>query len=227
MKVLAFDCSGDILSVAVRNGDKWVEASLDLGLKHAERLMDLIDHCLSWAALKPTELDLIACTLGPGSFTGLRIGISTAKGLSLGLGLPWVGVPSLDCMAWGHDSMPGPVAPIMDARRGRVYSAIYLRGRRIGDWLDLPLAKLAALLDTYPEALVTGPDAELFEPFAAERSGLRIEARARYPSARALAVLGEERFLSEGGAQADAGPLYLRPVDADKAGPPPGRAQVG
>jgi tRNA threonylcarbamoyladenosine biosynthesis protein TsaB len=227
MKVLAFDCSGDILSVAVRDGEHWAEASLDLGLKHAERLMDLVDRCVSWAGLKPPELELIACTIGPGSFTGLRIGISTAKGMALGLGLPWIGIPSLDCLAWGHEGFSGPVAPIMDARRGRVYSAIYLKGLRIGDWLDVPLAELAALLDTYQEALVTGPDAELFEPFAADRSGFRIDPKARYSSARALAVLGEERFLAEGGAHADAGPLYLRPVEAEKAGPPPGAEAAG
>ncbi|HET7839112.1 MAG TPA: tRNA (adenosine(37)-N6)-threonylcarbamoyltransferase complex dimerization subunit type 1 TsaB [Rectinemataceae bacterium] len=222
MKVLAFDCSGEVLSVAVRDGGSWAEASLDFGLRHAERLMDLVDRCLAWAGIRPAELGLIACTIGPGSFTGLRIGISTAKGMALGLGVPWVGVPSLDCLAWGHEANEGPVAPIMDARRGRVYSAIYLRGRRISDWLDLPLAELAALLDTYPQALVTGPDAELFEPYAADRSGFRIDPRARQSAARALAVLGEARFAAEGGAKEDAGPLYLRPVEADRAGPPPG-----
>jgi tRNA threonylcarbamoyladenosine biosynthesis protein TsaB len=222
MRVLAFDCSGDALSVALRVDGGWAEASVELGLRHAERLMGLVESCMGLAGIAPADVDLVACASGPGSFTGLRIAMSTAKGMALGLGKPWIAVPTLDCLAWGLEHFDGAVAPIVDARKGRVYSAIYLRGDRASDWLDLPLARLAALLDTYPSALVTGPDADLFEEYAAERSGFRIDRRAGFPAARALALLAEERFRREGPSGGDMGPLYLRPVDAERAGDAPG-----
>lgn len=222
MNVLAFDTSGDLLSVAVRRGGGagdggWAEASLDLGLKHAEHLMGLIQACMERSGMRPEELDLIACMLGPGSFTGLRIGMATAKGLALGLGKPFVAAPTLDCLAWGYEDYPGAVVPIMDGKKGRLYSAIYERGRRTSGPLDLPLASLAALLDTYSEAMVTGPDAELFRELANERSGFRIDRRARMPAARALVEIGTELFLEKGPASPDEGPLYLRPSEAEES----------
>jgi tRNA threonylcarbamoyladenosine biosynthesis protein TsaB len=217
MNVLAIDSSSDILAVALRSSRGQAEAAVDAGLRHAEALQTLVDFCMTSAGLAPRDLDLVACAKGPGSFTGLRIGMATAKGMALGLGKPWIAVPTLDCLAWGYETFAGAVAPIIDGKKGRVYSAIYLRGVRTGPWLDLPLAELAALLDTYPDALATGPDADLFAPFAEERSGFRIDRRARAPAARALAVIAEEAFLRDGPSGDDEGPLYLRPSEAEEA----------
>jgi tRNA threonylcarbamoyladenosine biosynthesis protein TsaB len=216
VNTLAVDTSTDILSVALKAGDGWAEASLDTGLRHAERVMDFVDFCLDRSGIERSALDLVACARGPGSFTGLRIGMAASKGIAAGLGIPWISVPTLDALAWGLDSFPGAVAPIIDGKQGRVFSAIYLRGGRIGDWLDISLAKLAALLDTYPEALITGPDAELFRELSSERSGFRLDERARTPAARAIALLGERAFLREGAGSPDEGPLYLRPSGADE-----------
>lgn len=216
MNVLAIDTSTRMLAVALKTDEGWVESSLDLGLKHAERVMGLVDSCLSGAGIGRSELGLVACALGPGSFTGLRIGMAAAKGIAAGLGIGWRAVPTLDALAWGYDCFPGAVAPIIDGKKGRVYSAIYLRGKRSSDWLDVPLAKLASLLDTYPEALVTGPDAELFAEYASERSGFRLDARAGFPAARAMAELAEEAFASEGPSPTDEGPLYMRPSEAEE-----------
>ncbi|MBL8967720.1 MAG: tRNA (adenosine(37)-N6)-threonylcarbamoyltransferase complex dimerization subunit type 1 TsaB [Spirochaetaceae bacterium] len=220
MNVLAIDAASALLSVALKTDSGFAEASLDLGLKHAERLTDLIDFCLGRAGLAPADLDLLACSAGPGSFTGLRIGMATAKGMALALGKPLVAVPTLDCLAWGREAFPGAVAPILDGKKGRVYAAIYERGKRVGDWLDVPLARLAALLDTYPEALITGPDAGLFEELATERSGFSIDRRGRDPAARALAELALERFARLGPSAPDEGPLYLRPSEAEEAAAP-------
>ena len=216
MNTLAIDASTDILSVALMRDSGWAEASLDLSLRHAERVMDLVDFCLSRSLMPRAELGLVACARGPGSFTGLRIGMAASKGVAAGLGLPWISVPSLDALAWGYDCFRGAVAPIIDGKKGRVYTAVYERGRRATDWLDIPLAKLAALLDTYPEALITGPDAELFRGYAAERSGFLVDDRARAPAARAIAVLGLNAFLRDGPGSPDEGPLYLRPIEAEE-----------
>ena len=216
MNVLAIDASAKLLSVALKTDIGWVEASLDLELRHAERVMDLVDFCVSRAGIERSDLGLVACTLGPGSFTGLRIGMAVSKGIAAGLGIPWIAVPTLDALAWGYDCFPGAVAPIIDGKKGRIYSAIYLRGRRISDWLDVPLAKLAALLDTYPEALATGPDAELFGEYAAERSGFRVDQRAGFPAGRAIALLGLATFKNDGPGRTNEGPLYLRPSEAEE-----------
>jgi tRNA threonylcarbamoyladenosine biosynthesis protein TsaB len=216
MNVLAIDCSSNILAVALKAESGWAEASLDMGLRHAEQVMALVDFCLGRSGLSRADLGLVACARGPGSFTGLRIGMAASKGVAAGLGIPWVSVPTLDALSWGLDCFPGAVAPIIDGKKGRVYSAVYLRGERVGDWLDIPLAKLAALLDTYPEALITGPDAELFGAFAAERSGFRMDERAGAPAARTVAILGLRAFLREGPGSPDEGPLYLRSSGADE-----------
>ncbi len=219
MKVLAIDAATDILSVAVLTESGLSEASMDLGLRHAESLMGLVDACMGGAGLARSELGLVACSRGPGSFTGLRIGMAASKGIAAGLGIPWISVPTIDALAWGYDWFDGAVAPIVDGKKGRVYSAIYVRGSRATDWLDVPLAKLAALLDTYPEALVTGPDAELFRGLAAERSGFRVDERGRFPAGSAIARLGLESFLRAGPGSPDEGPLYLRPVEAEEPAP--------
>lgn len=216
MNILALDSSSSLLSVCLRTEGGRAEATLDLGLKHAERLMDLIDFCLTKAGLEASHLDLLACTQGPGSFTGLRIGMATVKGMAFALGKPWLALPTLDCLAHGREVFPGAVVPVLDGKKGRLYTAFYLRGRRMSDWLDIPLARLAALLDTYPEALVTGPDAELLEELAAERSGIRVDPRAREGAAWAAAELALERFPREGASPGEAGPLYLRPSEAEE-----------
>jgi tRNA threonylcarbamoyladenosine biosynthesis protein TsaB len=216
VKVLAIDASTDVLSVALMTESGWSESSLDMGMRHAESLMALAESCLASARVARSELGLIACARGPGSFTGLRIGMAASKGIASGLALPWISVPTLDALAWGYDCVGAAVAPVIDGKKGRVYTAIYLGGKRLSDWLDIPLAKLAQLLDTYPEALLTGPDAELFRPFAEERSGFRIDGRSRSPAARAIAALGLEAFLAGGPGSLDEGPLYLRPSEADE-----------
>jgi tRNA threonylcarbamoyladenosine biosynthesis protein TsaB len=217
MTVLAIDASTDILSVALLGEGKKAEASLDIGLAHAERVIDLCEFCLSRSGTKREEIDLVACAKGPGSFTGLRIGMATAKGLALGLGKPWIAIPTLDALAWGLEWASGAVLPVIDGKKGRLYAALYARGHRMTDWLDLPLAGIAALLDTYPETLVTGPDAELFEELAAERSGIRLDRRAGRGAAASLAALAVERFAAEGASGDDEGPLYLRPSEAEEA----------
>ena len=217
MNTLAIDTSTEILSVALMTDQGWSEVSLDMGNRHAEGLMGLIDTCVAQAGMARSDLGLVTCSKGPGSFTGLRIGMAASKGIATGLGIPWMAVPTLDALAWGYDCFEGAVAPIIDGKKGRVYSAIYLRGTRVSDWLDLPLAKLAALLDTYTQALVTGPDADLFRAFTAERSGFRVDERSRTPAARAIALLGLRAYLRDGPGSTDEGPLYLRPVEAQES----------
>jgi tRNA threonylcarbamoyladenosine biosynthesis protein TsaB len=92
---------------------------------HAERLLPSIDRLLSEAGLALPELDGIAVAIGPGSFTGLRIGLSTAKGLAAAAGKAIVGVPTLEAMAWTVPFCAHPVCPVLDARKGEIYAALF------------------------------------------------------------------------------------------------------
>ena len=216
MKVLAIDASTRMLSVCVSTDSGRTESLLDVGLTHAESVIDLVDFCVTRAGIAKSELGLVACAEGPGSFTGLRIGMATAKGIAKALGIPWVAVPTLDCLAWGLEDFPGAVIPVIDARKGRYWAAIYLRGSRASDWLDIGPEALAALMDKHTEVFVTGPDAGQFEELATGRSGIRIDPRAGSGAARGMAALARSIFEIKGGFPDSAGPLYLRSSEAEE-----------
>src|SRR5689334_18463142 len=96
---------------------------------HARTLLPLIDNALAAARCELSDLDLIAVSIGPGSFTGLRIGLSVAKGLALATGLPAVGVPTLEAYANCAGARSGLLCPVLDARKGEVYGAAFQIGK--------------------------------------------------------------------------------------------------
>ena len=104
------------------------EVSFNLGRKHTERLLPELDWLFSRLALEPKTIAGIAVGLGPGSFTGVRVGLATAKGLSLGLAVPCVGVLSLDALAQAVRFYPGPILALLDARKGELFGRFYQGG---------------------------------------------------------------------------------------------------
>ena len=126
MKLLALDSSGLVASVALLVDDILVgEYTIHNKKTHSQTLLPMIADMLEMSGIDKKELDAVAVAAGPGSFTGLRIGAATAKGLAQGLGIPIVPVSSLEGLAYNLHGMKTPVCPIMDARRGQVYSGIY------------------------------------------------------------------------------------------------------
>lgn len=126
MKVLGIEASGLVAGAAVSDETKlWGEFTLCNGLTHSQTLMPLVDHLIQMLQLDKKDIDYIACSSGPGSFTGLRIGAATAKGLALGLKIPIVPVPTLDALAYNIFDTDRFICPIMDARRKQVYTALY------------------------------------------------------------------------------------------------------
>jgi len=209
MNILVFDTSTDMLAVGVKS-DGGMKTRVESGFRHSETLLPTIERCLADASIGLKDIGLIACTSGPGSFTGLRIGMSTAKGLSLALGLPWVGVPTLDCMAFGRE-MPGrTVVPVMDARKNRIYAALYQGGQRVSEYLDVSLSALLAAADGEAEVSFVGPDADLLSDYVLERPGFSIEKDDPAGRLAGLAHLAEIQFREKGGAGEMEGPLYLR-----------------
>ena len=126
MKILAIDSSGLVASVAVVEDDILVsEYTTNYKKTHSQTLLPMLDEVKKMTDLDLKSLDAIAVSAGPGSFTGLRIGSATAKGLGLALDKPLIGVPTVDALAmnlYGSDSL---ICPLMDARRNQVYTGIY------------------------------------------------------------------------------------------------------
>lgn len=126
MKILALDSSGLVASVAIAEDDILV-AEYDIQFKktHSQTLLPMMDEICKMTGLDMQTLDAVALAAGPGSFTGLRIGSATAKGLGLALGIPLVEVPTLEGLAYNLYGSADYVCPIMDARRGQVYTGVY------------------------------------------------------------------------------------------------------
>lgn len=126
MKLLAIDSSGLTASVALLDGDiLTAEYTIDYKKTHSQTLLPMIDEIVRMTEQKLEELDVIAVAEGPGSFTGLRIGAATAKGLGLSLKKKLIGVPTVDAMAYNLFGVSGVICPMMDARRNQVYTGLY------------------------------------------------------------------------------------------------------
>lgn len=126
MKILALETSAVAASVAVCEDEALVAQSFQrTGLTHSATLMPMVESMLRNAGLTLEEMDLIAVAAGPGSFTGLRIGVSAAKGLAWPSDKPCAGVSTLEAMAWQLSGMEGVVCAAMDARRQQVYNALF------------------------------------------------------------------------------------------------------
>ena len=172
MKLLAYDTSSALLSVAVYDGEKKKgEFESSLG-RHSESLAPEIDRLLKKSRLKPANLDCVAVGLGPGSFTGLRIGVTTAKVLAYSLNKKLIGVSSLEAIAReAAPSSPGRVAVLLDAKRSQVYAGIYETDKNFktvwGPALTTP-EKLTARLRQ--PTLLAGGGAALYREFILKKN---------------------------------------------------------
>ncbi len=126
MKIFAVDTSSGVASAAVCDGDKLVcEVTVNNKLTHSQTLMPIIDEVFARSGIAPDEIDLFAVAEGPGSFTGLRIGITTVKALAHAVNKQIAGVNTLEAMCFNIPFCPHIISPVMDARRGEVYNAFY------------------------------------------------------------------------------------------------------
>jgi len=126
MRILALDSSGLVASVAVlEEGTLLAEYTVNYKKTHSQTLLPMLDTIAQMIELDLESIDAIAVAAGPGSFTGLRIGSATAKGLGLALGKPLIPVPTVDALAFNLYNTDKVICPIMDARRNQVYTGIY------------------------------------------------------------------------------------------------------
>ena len=215
MRVLAVETSTLAGGVALLDGDRLRgEYLLDVRAMHSERLMPAIDRLLADTGWVPGDLEGLAVAVGPGSFTGLRIGLSAVKGLALALAIPIAAVPTLDAMAAALPFADLPVCPVIDARKGEVYASLYRWDgdgmRREWDYLAVSPEALATRIG---EPVILVGDAARF--IATPHARLAPPHR-RVPSPSAVGVLGLSRLAAgEAVPAADLVPIYLRPSEAE------------
>ncbi len=159
MRILAIDTSTAAASVALlQGGGLCCEYTLNDGKKHSEKLISLIDMVIKSCDLEVNDIDVFACSTGPGSFTGLRVGAAAIKGLAQALKKPIVGVPTLDALAYNLWGYKGLICPILDAQRDMVYSALYSFGdkelKKIRDFSAIKVDNLIDELNLLDETIV-------------------------------------------------------------------------
>ncbi len=226
MIILGIETSTRTGSVAIVEEEKIIaEYTLNIKETHTSRLMPAIDHILKDAQLTIHQMDAVAVSLGPGSFTGLRIGVATAKGLCLALRKPLIGIPTLDAFAHNICYTSHLICPLIDARREEVYTAIYRYRLPIGrhelekltDDMVLPLEELLSQIDH--STIFVG---DVFDGY---RSLVEKEMQGKasfapphlsLPRAANVAVLGLRKLKS--GEESDLreiAPLYVRRPEAE------------
>jgi tRNA threonylcarbamoyladenosine biosynthesis protein TsaB len=213
MRILGIESSSPVGSVALVEGGRIVaRQSHREPNAHAERLLTMVESLLDLRGWRRADLERVAVGIGPGSFTGLRVGVALAQGLAEGLGIPLLGVPSLQAMAnAARAEAPDGccIAPIVDARRGELFTALYdLDGTELVAPFSVarnetPEALSARVND--PRLLVCG---EAAQGLFAESQYLRGE-RSAFPDAADVALLARHRQPS-----ADVTPHYVRAPDA-------------
>jgi tRNA threonylcarbamoyladenosine biosynthesis protein TsaB len=223
MKILAADTSTDVCSVAILNGENVVAEYVSKSeITHTERLLPSIQSLMMELGWKYTELTGLAVIHGPGSFTGLRIGLSVIKGLSFGLGIPVVPANALEIAALQVED-EGLICPVMDARRGEVFAGLYKRSKNQLSLVEPPVSiKPEELKNFLPKELirVCGPGAYIYKEYF-ESQGFEILFR-DFILARTLGYYAHQKFVqgdSISGMELRA--AYLRPSDAETKGARP------
>lgn len=126
MYILSLDSTAIAASVALCNDERMLAlTTIENGNTHSQTLLPLVESTLAQFDLRPHDMGVLACSVGPGSFTGVRIGTSTIKGLGFGTDIPCIGVSTLEALAYNLIGFEGIICPVMNARRNQVYNALF------------------------------------------------------------------------------------------------------
>ncbi len=223
MNILMLDTSGPACGVALmREGRLVYEAELLSGRTHSQRLMPMLDEAMRMGEMRPGDIDLFGAVTGPGSFTGVRIGVTTVKALAHAAGKPCVGVDALEALASNATAFDGLVCPILDARAQQVYGAAFRAGfPPVRVWEDRA-EKLTLFLDkieaTGERALFLGDGMEPMRGAITSRLGERAAfAPPQHASLRAGAACALAACYAQRGTDyLHLMPLYLRAPQAER-----------
>ena len=204
----------------VRDGAVLAEAVQQESRSHAQSLPLLVERALAHAGLGIQELDGLAVSIGPGSFTGLRIGLGYAKGIAFAGRLALVAVPTLEALAWAAEAAPGErICAALDARKGEVYAALFASTaagpRRLTSDMALRPPELAARLE--PPCVLVGDAGTVYRDVLGARAAIR-PFTTHHPRGSIVAQLGWQRLVAgEVANPGDLEPVYIRPAEAELA----------
>ena len=225
MKILAFETSAKAASVALMDKGKLLgESYQNTGLTHSQTLMVMAEDLLKPCNLTVKDVDAVAVAAGPGSFTGVRIGVAAAKGFAWGGELPCYGVSTLEAMALSLGAYQGYVVPAMDARRSQVYTAIFHAQQgnltRLEEDMAISLEELKEKIKNFEEPIFLVGDGALlcYNTLLEEVSGLVLPPEHRMHQRAAGVALAAQQQADAGdpGNGAELTPNYLRLSQAER-----------
>ena len=222
MILLCLDTSGPVAGVALmENGVIRYEAMVVNAFTHSQSILPMVEEAYLHTGLNVEQTDFFAVTVGPGSFTGVRIGVSTVNGLAHGVGKPCIAVDALESMAAGVMPYPGMICPIQDARAGQVYGAAFA-----GQTLRRLMEDQPIKLEDYADAIAPLGNEFLFlgdgMPVHREKIAALMGEKARFAPAHlsflrpASAAFLAAQKTREAVSYLDLKPLYLRPPQAER-----------
>jgi len=216
-KLLALDTSTNYLTVAVMDGENAIARfHKHIGRNHSGLLMPTIDRLLKKSRLKPKDIDGFCIGIGPGSFTGLRIGVATVKGMAYSLNKPVMAVPTLDAIAGNVKDFEGVVCPVLDAKKNKVYSCLYKSDgetlKRISKYLLVTVKDLIEITAKYDKILFLGDGVPLLGKIEEGKADW-------YPRAEAIGRIGLKSFKKRKLIKPeDLEPMYLYSRECDITG---------
>jgi len=217
MKVLGIETSGDIGGIAICEEKRCIIAKEFKGMQHGKALVPAIQSALKHLGLAPADIDVIAVDVGPGSYTGLRIGITCAKTLSYVIQKPVIDVPVFDIIAENHITSALPICPVIDARRKHVYACVYEfkehQKRRLTEFLVIEPSNLLQILPR--PVVVFGNGISSYKDVFQQEEIIIGKEEYAIPKAENVALLGEKMY--ESGHRCEQEkllPLYLRKAEA-------------
>ena len=218
MKALSIDCAVSRLMISAKNDDKIFTSIYDIGMKQSESIVPAIDYALEKVLLSPSELDYTAITLGPGSFTGLRLGISAVKAIELAYNVPVYGISTLTMHAYCFKDFELPVLAAIDANKNKYYANLSDKNKTImkdGDWdTDIIIKNVKKI----KKLIVCRPDAnKLKDIIITQNKKIKIlTPKTNIVTAEALFSIAEDMISkNQPGIKDFDGPLYLRASEAE------------
>ena len=222
MNILAADTSSESASIALMTDKSYEERLVSGCFSPSEDLLWVFEDMLRASGIGMKDLDLLAVTKGPGSFTGLRIAMASMKGIASALSIPLVSIPTLDAIYETVSEYPGPVLSAIDARKKKFYFSVKENGRTVIADRDGNPEDLEGKIGKDPALplLMTGPDAALFaEKLAKLECGMPfiVDSSAPRSISRSLIRLAIEKLKTDGADDIGEGPVYIRRSDAEEA----------
>ena len=217
MNILAISSFGTVLETGLRTADGDYINLRKVGLKHNQILLNQIDFLVRDAGIAMNEIDLVLCTRGPGSFTAIRIVMSTAKGIAAGSEAAFIAVPTFDVVGHLFSWYPGYAVPVIDGRKGKYYTAVYENGKKLHPERDLRAAEFNKLLPPGKPVLIIGEDADSIAGELPRSTDTLTTVSSGFTLLPPLFETGTALFKNGTTCDTIISPLYIRKSDAELA----------